>query len=103
MNRSWTSALKARGRITLSYSTGAPDLVSQEFEFFGLGKIQVQGQEGPGTSIAVIGGTGQFRNARGERRCVSQALCPDSPAPGNPGATLQLTIEFDLTVQTADF
>lgn len=84
-------------------AVGGPGLVSQEFDFFGLGKIQVQGKEGPGSNIAVVGGTGQFRNARGERLWVSQALCPDSPAPGNPGATLQLTLEFDLTVQTAGF
>ena len=81
-------------------ATGGPGVVSQEWEFFGLGKIQCQGREGPGVSIAVVGGTGKFRNARGERLWVAQALCPDSPAPGNPGATIQLTVEFDLTVQT---
>ena len=58
---------------------------------------------GLGINIAVVGGTGQFRNARGERHWVSQALCPDSPGPGNPGALMQLTVEFDLAVQTAGF
>ena len=84
-------------------AAGGPGLVSQEFEFFGLGKIQVQGREGPGANIAVVGGTGPFRNARGERHWVSNALCPDSPGPGNPGALMQLTVEFDLSVQTAGF
>ena len=77
-------------------ATGGPGVVSQEFEFFGRGKIQVQGQEGPGATIAVVGGTGDFRNVRGERHWVSQALCPGSPSPGMPGATLHLSVEFDL-------
>ncbi len=62
-------------------ASGGPGVVSMEYEFFGLGKIQVQGREGPGASIAVVGGTGKFRNARGERLWVAQALCPDSPEP----------------------
>ena len=84
-------------------ATGGPGVVTQEFELFGLGKILVQGREGPGIDMAVVGGTGRFRNARGERLWVAQARCPDSPAPGNPGAAMMLTLEFDLTVQTAGF
>ena len=44
---------------------GAPGLVSQEFELFGRGKIQTQGREDGGPR-AVVGGTGEFKNVRGE-------------------------------------
>ena len=77
-------------------ATGGPGVVSQEFALYDLGKILAQGREGPGADLAVVGGTGDFRNARGERLWVAQALCPGSPAPGTPGAKLQLTVEFDL-------
>ncbi len=40
-------------------------LVSQEFNLNGRGKIQVQGVEDEGPR-AVVGGTGKFRNVRGE-------------------------------------
>ncbi len=40
-------------------------LVSQEFHLFDRGKIQVQGVEDDGPR-AVVGGTGDFRNVRGE-------------------------------------
>jgi hypothetical protein len=40
-------------------------LVSQEFDIDGRGKIQVQGVEDDGPR-AIVGGTGQFRNVRGE-------------------------------------
>jgi len=40
-------------------------LVSQELNLFGVGKLQVQGAEDAGAR-AVTGGTGQFRNVRGE-------------------------------------
>jgi hypothetical protein len=40
-------------------------VVSQEFNLDGRGKIQVQGVEDGGPR-AVVGGTGDFRNARGE-------------------------------------
>ncbi len=40
-------------------------LVSQEFDIDGRGKIQVQGVEDDGPR-AVVGGTGEFRNVRGE-------------------------------------
>jgi hypothetical protein len=39
--------------------------VSQEFDIDGRGKIQVQGVEDDGPR-AVVGGTGEFRNVRGE-------------------------------------
>ena len=39
--------------------------VSQEYELFNRGKIQVQGIEDDGPR-AVVGGTGEFRNVRGE-------------------------------------
>jgi hypothetical protein len=44
---------------------GAVGVVSQEFDLTGLGKIQVQGIEDEGAR-AVTGGTGNFRNVRGE-------------------------------------
>ena len=40
-------------------------LVSQEFDIDGRGKIQVQGVEDGGPR-AIVGGTGDFRNVRGE-------------------------------------
>ncbi len=40
-------------------------LVSQEFDIDGRGKIQVQGVEDDGPR-AIVGGTGDFRNVRGE-------------------------------------
>ena len=44
---------------------GAVAVVSQEYELFGRGKIQVQGIEDEGPR-AVTGGTGEFNNVRGE-------------------------------------
>ncbi len=44
---------------------GSLVVVAQEFELFGRGKIQVQGVEDDGRR-AVTGGTGDFRNVRGE-------------------------------------
>ncbi len=43
----------------------APVFVSQEFNLDGRGKIQTQGAEDEGPR-AVVGGTGDFRNVRGE-------------------------------------
>ncbi|MCH7869634.1 MAG: hypothetical protein IH881_18215 [Myxococcales bacterium] len=43
----------------------AATVVSQEYHLFGRGKIQVQGVEDEGPR-AVTGGTGEFRNVRGE-------------------------------------
>ncbi len=40
-------------------------IVSQEYHIFGRGKIQTQGLEDEGPR-AVVGGTGYFRNVRGE-------------------------------------
>ena len=48
-------------------------VVSQEYHLFGKGKIQVQGIEDDGRR-AVVGGTGRFRNARG------QMIAPGFPA-----------------------
>ncbi len=76
--------------------TGGPGVVSQEFDFMGWGKIEAQGREGPGATLAVVGGTETFRNARGERLFVAQRLCPGSPGPGQAGAQSALTVEFDL-------
>ena len=45
--------------------TPFPTMVSQEFDIDGCGKIQTQGVEDAGAR-AVTGGTGRFRNARGE-------------------------------------
>jgi hypothetical protein len=44
---------------------GSVAVVSQEFNLDGRGKIQVQGVEDDGPR-AVVGGTGDFRNVRGE-------------------------------------
>jgi hypothetical protein len=44
---------------------GAVGVVSQEYDLTGRGKIQVQGVEDEGPR-AVTGGTGEFRNTRGE-------------------------------------
>ena len=46
-----------------SIEDGTRTVVSQEYNLFGRGKIQVQGSEG---RRAVTGGTGRFRNVRGE-------------------------------------
>ncbi len=51
--------------VDSSPMSGAPVLVSQEFDLFGRGKIQTQGVEDEGPR-AVVGGTGDFRNVRGE-------------------------------------
>ena len=47
---------------------GAVVVVSQEFDLFERGKIQTQGVEdfGEGSSRAVVGGTGDFANVRGQ-------------------------------------
>ena len=47
------------------FGDGSLAVVSQEFNLFGRGKIQVQGVEDDGPR-AVTGGTGDFRNVRGE-------------------------------------
>jgi hypothetical protein len=47
------------------FGDGSFAVVSQEFNLFGRGKIQVQGVEDDGPR-AVTGGTGDFRNVRGE-------------------------------------
>ncbi len=44
---------------------GGGAVVSQEYELFDRGKIQLQGVEDGGPR-AVVGGTGDFRNVRGE-------------------------------------
>ncbi len=46
-------------------SAGGPILVNQEFDIDGCGKIQTQGVEDGGPR-AVVGGTGEFANVRGE-------------------------------------
>ena len=53
------------GWQTLSGMPGNVTVVSQEFEIFGRGKLQLQGVEDAGPR-AVTGGTGDFRNVRGE-------------------------------------
>lgn len=55
---------------------GSPDnvvVVSQEFNFFDHGKLQFQGVEDTGPR-AVTGGTGAFRNVRGEATGFDFAL-----------------------------
>ncbi len=53
-------------------------LVSQEFDIDGRGKIQVQGVEDDGPR-AIVGGTGDFRNVRGEATGfdLSEFLAPN--------------------------
>ena len=55
---------------------GAAVVVSQEFNLDGRGKIQVQGIEDGGPR-AVTGGTGQFRNVRGEMTGADLSAFPD--------------------------
>ena len=56
-------------------------VVSQEFNIFDRGKIQTQGAEafGPDSERAVVGGTGDFRNVRGEVTGVVFTLPPSGP------------------------
>lgn len=54
------------GQVRFDGEDIAFTVVSQEYRIFGRGAIQVQGLEIGADSIAVIGGTGDFRNARGE-------------------------------------
>ena len=58
------------------YSGGAVGVVSQEFDLAGRGKIQVQGVEDDGPR-AITGGTGDFRNARGEMTGADLSGFPD--------------------------
>ena len=55
---------------------GAAVVVSQEFNLDGRGKIQVQGVEDEGPR-AVTGGTGQYRNVRGEMTGADLSGFPD--------------------------
>lgn len=58
------------------YDGGALGVVSQEYNLFGKGKIQVQGVEDEGPR-AVTGGTGKFRNVRGEMTGANLTNFPD--------------------------
>ncbi len=51
-------------------------VVAQEFDLDGRGKIQVQGVEDEGPR-AVTGGTGEFRNVRGEMTGADLSAFPD--------------------------
>jgi hypothetical protein len=55
---------------------GAIGVVSQEYDLAGRGKIQVQGVEDEGPR-AVTGGTGEFRNVRGEMTGADLSNFPD--------------------------
>jgi hypothetical protein len=55
---------------------GTAVVVSQEFNLDGRGKIQVQGIEDEGPR-AVTGGTGQYRNVRGEMTGADLSAFPD--------------------------
>ena len=55
---------------------GVVGVVSQEYHLFGRGKIQVQGVEDEGPR-AVTGGTGDFRNVRGEMTGADLSAFPD--------------------------
>ena len=56
--------------------SGDVAVVSQEYHLFGRGKIQVQGVEDEGPR-AVTGGTGDFRNVRGEMTGADLSAFPD--------------------------
>ena len=71
--------------------TPGPGLVSQEYNLVGLGKIQTQGQEGPTSIIAVVGGTGDFKYAQGEGTRRDQFVCTESPE-----RRVAFTIDFDM-------
>ena len=62
---------------------GAIGVVSQEYSLNDRGKIQVQGVEDEGPR-AVTGGTGDFRNTRGQMTGADLASFPD------------FTVTFDL-------
>jgi len=66
-------------------------VVSQQFNIFDRGKIQTQGAEafGPDSERAVVGGTGDFRNVRGE---VTGAVFTLPP----PGPTAEFIATFKL-------
>ena len=66
-------------------------VVSQEFNIFDRGKIQTQGVEafGPDSARAVVGGTGDFRNVRGEVTGVDLTI-PPSTGTGEFVATFKL-------------
>ena len=61
------------------FDGGANAVVSQEWELFGRGKIQVQGVEDNGRR-AVTGGTGDFRNVRGKMTGADLSAFPDFTA-----------------------
>ena len=77
----WTA-----GSLTVPFA--AP--VSQEFNFFDRGKIQVQGDEDDGPR-AVVGGTGDFRNVGG------QATGFDFSEFGDPSFNGEFIAFFELT------
>lgn len=58
---------------------GSGAVVSQEWELFGRGKILVAGVEDEGPR-AVTGGTGDFRNVRGEMTGADLSAFPDFTA-----------------------
>lgn len=55
---------------------GTVTIVSQEYDLDGRGKIQVQGIEDEGPR-AITGGTGQFRNVRGEMTGANLSNFPE--------------------------
>ncbi len=71
-------------------------VVSQEFNIFDRGKIQTQGVEAFGTDSerAVVGGTGDFRNVRGEVTGVDLTI-PPSTGTGEFVATFKLELDDD--------
>ncbi len=72
-------------------ASDGPGHVSQEYNLFNRGKIQVQGQEGPTSIIAVVGGTGDFKYAQGEGTRRDQFVCTESPE-----NRVAFTIDFDM-------
>jgi hypothetical protein len=67
--------------------TQAVGLVSQEFDIDGRGKIQVQGIEDDGPR-AVVGGTGDFRDVRGEATGFDFSQFASGPG--------EFIVDFDL-------
>ena len=74
---------------------GGPGFVNQEFNLFDRGKILLMGQEGPTSTLAVVGGLGDFVNVRGQATRRDQSACTVGPNPP-PNLTMRFTVDFDM-------
>lgn len=77
------------------WMTGTTNVVSQEFEIDGLGKLEVQGTETPRPAkLAIVGGTGHFKGVSGEVELSAPVRGPDVNDAGIPVPRFSAT--FDL-------